>query len=339
MFRSDKQVLITGCYRSGTEYITHLLNNHPTLSASMYIVSFMRFCYDRYNPVEEKSNYTKLVFDAGQRIRSRWHRHLRVHKILDYCEEVETVTYAVLYDLMMSDLFLSDQVQSWAEKTQLVWTKIPAFLEMFPQGKVIHIVRDPRSVLASFKKYTYAPEPAYLGAVFNCYDSMSSGLSYQNQYDSNHYRLLRYEDILTAPEKTLFNLFDFLEMSVAHDLLSEEGWQNAWGRPWQHNSAFLPENATGSDFDQSAAINRWKHNLAGWEVALCEAINGELLDRYGYKRSGVTETWPVLIRPLLTDPKLTQYLQRWFVTGQGVEEFPTDPLKSENWEENVEKVS
>ena len=99
---SKMQVLITGCYRTGSEYVSLLLGNHPDLAVSMYTVSFMRFCYDRYNPVEEEINYSRLLFDAAQRIRIRWNRNLNVHKILDYCEKAERVSYALLYDLMMS---------------------------------------------------------------------------------------------------------------------------------------------------------------------------------------------------------------------------------------------
>ncbi len=335
VMRSKMQVLITGCYRTGTEYVSLLLGNHPDLAVTMYTVSFMRFCYDRYNPVEEEINYSKLLFDAAQRIRIRWNKNLNVHEILDYCKKAEKVSYALLYDLMMSDLFLTDQVQSWAEKTQLVWTKIPAFLEIYPRGKAINVVRDPRSVLTSFKKITYAPEPAYLGAIFNCYDSMSSGLAYKEKFDASRFYLLKYEDILTSPEKTLIDLFNFLELSTEHDMLTQKGWKDARNKPWHHNSAFLPPDAPGNNFDKSASINRWMDNLSNWEIALCEAINGELFDSFGYKLSGISEDWPKFLKPLLSDKKLMRYLSRWAVEKKGVEEFPTNPLIPENWEENI----
>ena len=35
-----------------------------------------------------------------------------------------------------------------------MWREIPTFIGMLPNAKAIHIIRDPRSVLASFKKYT-----------------------------------------------------------------------------------------------------------------------------------------------------------------------------------------
>jgi len=333
MIRSTQQVLITGCYRSGTEYITLLLNNHPKLSATMYVVSFMRFCYNRYNPIDEKSNHSKLLSDAAQRIKKRWNRTLNVDKILDYCETADKVTYATLYDLMMSDLFLTKNIRQWAEKTQLVWTKIPAFLEMFPHGKAIHIIRDPRSVLASFKKYTYAPEPAYLGAIFNCYGSMESALDYKKKF--RRYKIVRYEDIIDSPRKTLTDLFNFLGLSSNHDLLSEEGWKDTRGKLWRHNSAFMPSKTSGKKFNKQDALNRWKNNLSDREIALCEAVNGQLMETYNYKRSSVSADWPKFLKPLLSDEKLTTYLRRWLVQGQGVEEFPTDPLKQENWDENA----
>jgi len=102
----SEPTLITGCYRTGSEYITLLLNNHPELAATMYTVNFMRFCYNRYNPIDEKSNYSRLLSDAKQRIQQRWNRKLNVNKILDQCNSAEEINYALLYDLMMSDLFL-----------------------------------------------------------------------------------------------------------------------------------------------------------------------------------------------------------------------------------------
>lgn len=329
------QVLITGCYRTGTEYVSLLLGNHPDLAVTMYTTGFMRFCYNRYNPVEEEINYSRLLFDADQRIRTRWNKNLNVHSVLDYCGKAEKVTYDLLYDLMMSDLFLTDQVKNWAEKTQLVWTKIPAFLEMFPRGKAINVVRDPRSVLASFKKFTYAPKPAYLGAIFNCYDSMHSGLDYKDNFDSNRFYLLKFEDLLTSPEKALFELFTFLELSTEHDLFSQKEWKDARNKPWHHNSAFLSPDAPSNTFDKSTAINRWVDNLSNWEIALCEAINGELFESFGYKLSGISKDWTKFLKPMLSDEKLTRYLTRWILERKGVEGFPTDPLLTENWEENV----
>lgn len=331
MIRSKMQVLITGCYKSGTEYTTHLLDNHPNLAAKDDIICFMRFCYDRYNPIEKEYNYSRLVYDAAHRIRYRTYFKLDAEKILEHCKQAEVVTYALLYDQIASDLFLGGEVHSWADKTQLAWTKIPDFLEMFPKGKAIHIIRDPRNVMASFKKATYCPEPAYMGAVFNCYDSMKSGLAYRDQFDRSRYFLATFEDLLRDAEKMLIRLFDFLELSCDHDLMSQETWVDVKGKPWLHNSQFATE---GKPFNKQAAIERWKNNLSEMDIALCESINGGLMDHYGYERSGISVPWNKMIEPVLFDDTLCGYLRKWVVYGQGVEAFPTDPLNPENWGEH-----
>jgi hypothetical protein len=334
MIRSEKQILITGCYRTGTEYITQLLNNHPKLSATMYTVSFMRFSFNRYNPIEKKANYKKLLEENSKRIQERWNKKLNVKKILDFCENQDKVTYALLYDLIISDLYLSEDVRQWAEKTQLVWTKIPDFLKMFPKGKAILVIRDPRSVLASFKKFTYAPEPAYLGAIFNCFSSMKLGLDFKEKY-SNRFYIVRYEDIARYPEETLIKIFDFLELKSNHDLLSEEGWVDAKGNSWGHNSAFVKSKKIIKKFDKKSAIDRWKKNLSNNEIALCEYIIGDLFDKYNYTLSNIKVEWSEMIKPVFLDEKLMNYFKKWILYDEGVEEFPTDPLKPENWSENV----
>jgi len=331
---SKKQILLTGCYRSGTEYITLLLNNHPKLSSTMYIVNFMRNCYGRYDPINEERNYSKLVFETAERIRSRFKIKLNAHNVLDQCNETDHVTYGFLYDIIMYELVLKDtQKDCWAEKTQLVWTKIPDFLEQLPEGKVIHIVRNPLNVLASFKKYTYAPEPAYLGAIFNCYDSMKKGVEYQKNLDPSRYILLRYEDIIADPEKTLVKVFRFLDLSHDHNLLSEEGWRDSWGRPWTQNSMFASDN-NQNNFDKSASLDRWKKNLLPWEIALCEAVNGDFLDIYGYPRPNSIIDWKQMLKPCLKDTKIREHFLKWLYHQEGIEEFPTDPLLEKNWEEN-----
>ena len=125
ILRSELQLLITGCYRSGTEFSSILINNHPDIVVTMYTTSFMRYCYNKYNPIKVKANYTKLLKDSKKRIKIRWNKNLNILKILDICNKEKNVTYQLLYDLMMSDLFLNNNTKIWGEKTQLVWRQIP----------------------------------------------------------------------------------------------------------------------------------------------------------------------------------------------------------------------
>jgi len=296
----------------------------------MYVTNFMRYYWGSYDPIDEVENYYQLVFDATMRTRRRWDRKIDAHRILDEVDRSESVDYALLYDLIMSDLLISEGVHHWAEKIQLVWTKIPAFIDAFDNGRAILIIRDPRSVLASFKKFTYEPEPAYLGAIFNMLDVLQCAKTYSQQFSSDRFHTIRYEDIVYEPEETLKAAFDFLDLSADHDLLSEAGWTGASGGPWRTNSAY-----DNDKFDKDAAVHRWKGNLEPWELSLCELIVGDEMAEFGYEPQEPDPPDKDTLDVLRTDPELSQYYTRWKETGEGVESYPSDPTDPDNWTENV----
>ena len=331
-FKSEQQILITGCYRSGTDYSSILINNHPKVAITTYTTSFMRYSFNRYSPVSKKENYTALLKEAKHRIKVRWKKNLNIDKIVAQCEKTK-VSYSLLYDLMMNDLFLNNKLKIWGEKTQLVWRQIPDFLKMFPDGKAISIVRDPRSVLASFKKTTYNPEPAYLGAVFNCFDSMQKSIFYSEKYP-NRVLCFRYEDIAKNPKKTLKKIYKFLNLDSNHDLINEKKWLNADGTKFIHNSAFTPKKINQKEFDIKSAISRWEKNLSDSEIAFCQFINKDLMSHFNYKVSKKHRDWTSIMPTIFKDKKIHGYLKKWLLKNEGVQEFPNNPLNPKNWEEN-----
>ena len=331
--RSDLQVLITGCYRSGTDYSSVLLNNHPKFVVTMYTTSFMRYSYNRYNPINKEKNYIALLNEAKKRIKDRWKRNLNIKKIIAICKNEKKITYALLYDLMMGDLFLDKSVTKWGEKTQLVWRQIPNFFKIFPNGKAINIIRDPRSVLASFKKSTYNPEPAYMGAIFNCFDSMKKSYEYKKKYGSK-FLSFRYEDIALNPKKTLKKIYKFLNLKSDHDLLNEKKWLNADGSKFIHNSVFASKNERKDEFDFRGSINRWRSQLSSSEIAFCQFINKDLMKLYDYKISKKDKDWDKLLPIIFNNNKILSYFKKWVLINEGIQEFPNNPLDPKNWDEN-----
>ena len=151
--KSSSPILITGCFRSGTTLISRMLNNHPEIGILYDSVNFMRFCYNRYNPIHIEKNYMALVNELTNRIRKRWKLYLSEENILKSLSQND-VTYASIYDVIMNDLLVKNKTNGiWGEKTTLVWTKIPAFFEMFPTGRVILIIRESQSSFGLMENY------------------------------------------------------------------------------------------------------------------------------------------------------------------------------------------
>ena len=68
------------------------------------------------------------------------------------------------------DYLIKNPNKIWGEYTSCM-EKYPKFLSLHSYSKAIHIIRDPRSVLSSWKKLSSIGNFAYLNCIFNWYDS------------------------------------------------------------------------------------------------------------------------------------------------------------------------
>ena len=329
---SDGQILITGTYRTGSEFLTHVLNCHPSLSATMYRVNLFRFIYRKYEPITDKSNQLRSLRDTADRLYERYKITLPVDRIMDSFSLIRNLRYADWYDIVMSQLYLSanPDLTHWAEKCQLVWREIPEFLGMFPQGKCVHIIRDPRAVLHSFKNYTNQPSPAYLGAVYNCYDSMRFATIYNEIY-GDRVKVIRYEDLLGDPLAVAQLVWEFLGLSAV-DSIRYDGWTDAYGEPWYNNSSFYGNNAD-DHFSREKALYGWKESLTEQEINFVSSICSVEMDRWGYD-SGTFDFLPSsLIENMIFDsPQLRRAMHLMNRYGIGIQEFPASPTDPSTWE-------
>ena len=327
-----KQVLITGCYRTGSEYLTLLLSNCPKIVTTMYTTSFMRYCYNRYNPIHIKKNYSKLLKECKFRIKTRWKKNLNYNFLIKECDKQKKVSYNFVYNIIMHDLFFKKKnkdVITWVEKNQLVWRQIPEFLRMFKKGKSILIIRDPRSVLASFKKITYNPGLIYLSAIFNCFDVMRSANKLKKNFGEK-ILVVKFEDLLVKKKVVLKKIYKFLNLSFKNIYLREKNWIDSYGKKWNHNSAF----AINKKFNKVKALNRWKNNLDYKELKFCEYINSKMMKKYNYnpffKNFDFEENE---FKIYLKNKKIKKYFNIWKLKKIGIQEFPNDPLNPKNWTE------
>jgi len=134
----------------------------------------------------------------------------------------------------------NDNIQ-WGEKTMIQWTSIPKFLSMFPNGKVIHIIRDPRDVLASFKRVTNEPGLRYLDAIFAAKHSMEWVRNEWGKKISNNFLCIRYEDLVADTENEVKKICKMLEVFFEPTILDSAKFTDLTGNQWKGNSAYNNE--------------------------------------------------------------------------------------------------
>ena len=334
MSRSRSQTLITGAYRTGTEYVAQLMGCHPLLSVTMYAVNALRFVYGRFDPIADLSRAEAAVRAIADRVRTRYDFTVPVDEVLARLRAAPRVTYGTLYDEVMCALHLRTPAEHWAEKNQLLWREIPLFLDGMSNGRAVLVLRDPRSVLVSFKKYTYAPAPAYLGAVFNCWDAMVHADRYAKELAADRFLVVRYEDAARCPQAQAERIWSFLGLSGGADVGDRRRWRDAHGRPWHANSSFH-SSGDAQAFDVERSIERWREEITPAELALIEGVCGPLMERFGYTPATGAADWNLATEAIGGDALIGAYLRHWQLTGEGIQAFPTDPLDPKNWRDDA----
>lgn len=324
---SKSQTLITGVYRSGTEYITQLLGNHPEISASMYHVNALRYILGRFDPINISNNYENATNFLLNRLKEKYSISLNKDVILFELNKIHKVSYCNIYDIFMTKLFLNNKYpKNWAEKCQLLWREIPYFLEEMKNGFAVHIIRDPRAVLASFKKFTIAPSPLYLTAVYNSLDSLKNAYSTKD----SRIALLKYEDVLLNPYNEILKVWNKIGLTKLNkNILNNINWYDDFGNEWLSNSSF--QRVRADKFNNKIALNAWKDELTFDEIIFVESICGKFMEYFGYELSNKTLYNNKIIDIVRKNKQLNDIHCNFEKTGEGIQAFPINPLKSDEF--------
>ena len=318
-------VLVSGVYRSGTTFLAAMLGAHPKLSATSSTVKFLRFCFQKYGDMLDAASRRALVEDTRRRIETRWNLSLDADGILRELDKFPNVGYARVYDTIMRQMLTRDEADvRWVEKLAMQWSDVPIFLEMFPDGRVLHIVRDPRDVTASYKAMTFEPGNTFLDAAFNCRSSMEHARLYERDYP-DRFMLVRAEDLAANPDTWVRQLCDCLGLDFDDRMLDPRSF-HADGEEWSTNSSF------NEDFARIRPLKpRWPEHLSRSELLFVELITQPFLTEFGYEHSGclpVSDEWNQLYG-YTDDPFLGQRFERWLREGKGSQGYRTDPYTYE----------
>jgi len=158
--------------------------------------------------------------------------------------------------------------------------RIPTLLEMFPNAKFVHIIRDPYAVYPStvnLWKRLYETHglqvPRHVGIeeyVLSTYPMLYKKLEEGKRLiPSGQFYEIKYEELIARPLERLQELYQALDLG---------GYEQA--QP--HFERYLRENA-------GYQTNRFPH-LSPAEIATLNARWGAIIDRYGYARRQASDT-------------------------------------------------
>jgi hypothetical protein len=145
----------------------------------------------------------------------------------------------------------------------------------FPKARFIHIIRDPRAVVNSWKKV-----PWTTGSILGDAKIWRKYMLTARECPPNQGTLftLQYENLVSYPEKCLQDICSFLKVPFDSSMLDYHSQSsksvNINREPWKGN-ALKPVDAK--------SLNRWQADLVVNEIATIESIAKDEMLRLGYE--------------------------------------------------------
>ncbi len=275
---------IVGTPRSGTTLLRLILDSHPEVAI----------------PAETHFLFDLVALAAGEEDVSSSTFYGRVVGNFTWRDfDLETAAFRGAIE-RVQPFSLSDGLRSfyrlyanrfgkerWGEKTPDYGSIMPEIEALLPEAHFIHIVRDGRDVAVSKRKLWFGAgdnvEAQARDWMHSVQDTRAKGRVCRNFLE------IRYEDLVSSPEKILQRVCDFLALpyseamlafhqTAAERLAELKGWPGrgvtAEQFRWLHAKTNQP---LACD-----RIGRWQTELEPEEVASFEAIAGELLAASGY---------------------------------------------------------
>lgn len=182
----------------------------------------------------------------------------------------------------------------WGEKTPRHIFRINEILSVYPEAKVVCMVRDPRAVVASYRDwknqggFDFEKDPGHLNTLIveqqrtqKSYHPATISLLWKAQmvaafkarkkWGEEFVRLQSYEHLVTSPERELKNISEWLDISFHSEMLKV---------PMLNSSYAKFDISQGISKE---AIERWKEKLPRAEIQIVEKLCRPVMDKLRYK--------------------------------------------------------
>lgn len=303
-----KRLFITGLFRSGTTFLARALNAHPQLSvASDPFFEFWKLVrnvwWTEQNPEFNASQPLSDYFQADAvYVQHFWQQALGVEleeddvfflseriasaalpyspKVIEHVQALMDGTGSDVLDQLyaaVADAYPTDDLQCVGTKE--VWTDEFAgpFLDHFGEdGRVIHILRDPRAIIASNRKSSTGAYPV-LFLIRQWRKSVALALKNAGR---NGFLQLGYEDIVSQPREAFTAMCNHIGVAFHPNVTDGSKYVDGAGEPWQQNSSHGTSATINKEY-----MERWRTVLPEDEIAIIEWLCGPEMDALGYERT------------------------------------------------------
>lgn len=284
--RRDDHLFIVGVGRSGTSLLQSMLNAHSMVSFTPEIHFIRRFLAS--NTLEKVVSsdaaaaagmlasdefVARLGFDAAQ-----------LREAADALGHgFSSRALYVALQRMYADAQGKGDARWLGDKDPRSIEYLPMLSRLFPEMRALHIMRDPRDVLASKKKAAWSKDGSVLRHIFANRVQLKMGRRYGRLLLGPRYMEVVYEELLGNPRDVLERVCAFLELDFEEAMLE---FAESSKRLVSESEMQWKKETLGPLLSSNSG--KWKKSLTPWEAALTERACADAMHAAGYEASAST---------------------------------------------------
>jgi hypothetical protein len=325
------RIYISAAMRGGSTLISNILNAHSKIQI-LENLHFQRFLF-RNGIMPNRKEIEFRLKEIGLRLKVRHNFKINEKKIIDKIKRIKKLNFKDIYDqIILEQLNINPKLKIVGEDSALNWRFIETFCKFYKNAKVIHLIRDPRSIYASWKNITYENLDRW-GCLINCMDSMNYAIRLKKKLNKKNYIILKFEDVLNNPTKYSKILCKFLNIKFEKSMIEPKKWNKLFKGKFASLGWSSIENKKIDDFILNR-IESWKNKINQKEVQIIEYFAKKYLNFFNYKIS-IRKVNKKIIKEFLKNIKKSRYLKKIFNDfikyNKTTDELKKDPTNFRNW--------
>lgn len=295
----SEPIFVVGAGRSGTTMLQLMLNAHPNIA----IIGELHY----FDTIQQIQKWVPELNSPGSIDKFKYYlRRCEHYSLIPFMDElVDCVcerlvdaplpSYEKFYQFIMEEYAVRQSASRFGEKTPANVRYLDELLQIFPDAKIVHLVRDPRAVAASTVKMPGASRNVLIHALSWKYDILLGRYAKERAA----YIEVRYEDLVQYPREELKRITAFIGENYDEHMLNFHKSASKFlkNEPWKDGTK-EPVNA--------APIDKWKQQLTPSETLVVESVSGSVMDKFNYMKT-IHGFWRSFSVPIVLSLELVHY--------------------------------
>jgi len=267
---------IVGCDRSGTTMLRLILDRSDDVAIpteSMFIAD-MAAIRSRFGDLASDEQFDRLAETVWR------HPKVRQWRLGGAPPPRAGRSGGAAYRAALEAPYLAYAAQhgkpGWGDKTPFYIGHLDELRRVFPEARIVNLVRDGRDVALSLLRVPFGPANVW-AAAHQWRDAVEAGEGAGERLGDD-LLTVRYEHLVAAPETAIPAVCEFLEIGYRPEMLAIEesppeliaAGQEAWFRELYSGIS-------------ANSVGKWRRQMSRSDIALFESIAGAELERHGYQ--------------------------------------------------------